>query len=535
MHAFIIYLFKVSCWVAIWWLLYRYFLRKETFFTFNRIYLMSGLVTSLIIPLLKITYPVEIVINQSTTSSVVENFQASVGNPVDIYFMLFYLYVFCGMLLIIRQLFLLLKLNRRLRSGGFTNVNNYRLVDSPDVQIPFSFFNCIFFNSRKTSEHEHQLIFAHERYHINQRHWIDLAIMECISIFLWFNPFVWLYRRSVQENHEYLADKAVIQSGYSPVYYRAALINQSMYSPVFPFVNSFAHYKFKRISMMKKENSNPLKKLAVLLLVPAMGFFLWAFAEPDYRITTIGQQPEYDYSTVNVPETVENVNVNDAVETVGTVRIVKAVKKVEAEAPVVLQNDTLRKVVEEVVVIGYGTQKKSSDSSTTDKNQEPVKVIGYGTRSSGSSPLIIIDGEEPSPTSLKNLVPEQIESISVLKDGSATSVYGEKGKNGVILITTKEKDQTPVVTVNEKNQPFDVSIRGTNFLNSSTPLYIIDEIESTENALKELNPNDIESITVLKNERATSVYGEKAKNGVILITTKKNKETSEKSAVDISG
>ena len=93
-----------------------------------------------------------------------------------------------------------------------------------------------------------------------------------------------------------------------------------------------------------------------------------------------------------------------------------------------------------------------------------------------------------------NIPSEKITSVTVLKGEDAIENYGDEGKDGVILITTK-----PI-------QPVE-------------PLYIVDGVE-TKN-IKGIDPNSIQSINVLKKEEETFKYGSKGKNGVILITTKK--------------
>ena len=546
MSAFFIYLFKVSCWFAIWWLIYLFFFRKEKFFTFNRIYLLTGLVASFLIPLITIYYPIEVFITQTSIVSVSEKIQTPVY-PVDIYSILFYIYVFCGVLFIIRQLFLLLKIKNIIRSSGFTILNNCRLVDSQDTKIPFSFYNYIFLNFRQIPEQERKLILTHECSHIKQRHWIDLTIVESIRIFLWFNPFVWLYQRSIKENHEYLADEAVLISGYSQVNYRAVLINQSLNTPVFSLVNPFAYYKFKRISMMKKESSNPLKKLAVLLLIPATGFFLWAFAEPEYHVTTIEvtQQLGNDYLNADDTTTTENVNLNNIDTLLTPQKDLQTTKSTPLKDEVVvvaygtMKKDTLNirnslsSSKDEVVVVGYGTMKKD----TLIGNESKIKIFNSNHRLS-YSPLIIIDGE-PSDYPLNELDPNQIESVSVLKDKSA-EVYGTRAKNGVILITTKKTEESPEVSENcieKQQQGFFINLNGTyvtcdstenqnqiivrgkGLLRNSSPLVIIDGEESNI-SLNSIDPNQIESISVLKDKTATTLYGEKGKNGVIIIETK---------------
>ena len=480
MSAFFIYLFKVSAWIAAWWLIYYFFLRKEKFYTFNRIYLMAGLAASLLIPLLKFHYPVEVFAPQIPAAAVAENIQAP-AHPVDIYSVLFYIYTLCALLFSIRQVFLILKIKNIIRSAGYTAVDNYRFVDSPKVEKPFSFLNYIFLNFRQIPEAERQLILVHERSHIFQRHWLDLVIADIIHIFLWFNPFMWFYLRAVKENHEYLADEAVIRSGYSPASYLAVLINQSLNIAVFPLVNTFTHYKFKRISMMKKETSNPLKKLAVTLLLPAACFFFWAFSEPEYHVTTV--------------------------EPVVTIHS----EQVKNEAVIVTVQD-VNKPSEDSTIRVDGVQKK----------KRPVTVY------KGSEPLYLIDGKETT-LSGNEIDPDQIESVEIFKDSSAVKFFGVKGKNGVVNITTKRNqpaavaDTTRVANVvinrvmpDKRNMTTSIFTRC-----EDSPMFIVDGKETAGDVINQMNPKEIESVSVLKNENATSIYGEKGKNGVVIITTKK--------------
>ena len=418
MIAFFIYLFKVSCWVAICWSVYYFFLRKETFYTFNRFYLITGLAVSFLIPLMKIYYPMEVFISRTSAINITDNIPSQ-ANPFNIYSILFFLYVFFILVLIIRQLYLLSKINCMIRSNGYTTVDNYCIVNSPDVKMPFSFYKYIFFNLQQIPEEERELILAHERSHISQRHWIDLAIAECICILLWFNPFMWLYLRSIKENHEYLADKSVINKGYSPVYYRVTLINQSFNTSIFPSAHSFAYYKFKRISMMKKENSNPLKKLTVILLIPVTGFFLWAFSEPEYHFTTI-----------DIPQQIEDIYLpaNDSI----IVKSAKMDQSVEKQIIVVSIKDTLK--VSSKTTISHEILVKEGEIKQIQETQDSVFEGGDDLM---NSPLYFIDKVKSSSSDLKRLSPNNIESITVLKDKSA-EIYGVNAKNGVILITTKK-------------------------------------------------------------------------------------------------
>ena len=152
--------------------------------------------------------------------------------------------------------------------------------------------------------------------------------------------------------------------------------------------------------------------------------------------------------------------------------------------------------------------------------------------------------------SIDQINPNDIESISVLKDKSATALYGEKGKNGVILITLKKPvklnvTKDPVNTgvsnnqteakdtfsirrktiTNRKGEKQEVYIAKQNDFLQNPPLFLLDDKEITEKQMKNIATDDIESISVLKDKSATELYGEKGKNGVVIIHLKENVKT----------
>jgi len=171
-----------------------------------------------------------------------------------------------------------------------------------------------------------------------------------------------------------------------------------------------------------------------------------------------------------------------------------------------------------------GTMQKGSENVTiTPSTQNGITIKATGGLT--GQPIYFVDGVEATSTILNELSPDSIESISVLKDKSATALYGEKGKNGVILITTKkfgQNNKSGNVTVGYGNYaallgnpaPFGSATGKTN-----QPLIIVNGKESGQ-SLNNIDPATIESVYVLKNEKATEKYGEKGKNGVIEIITK---------------
>lgn len=249
-------------------MIYFIFLRKETFFNFNRIYLLAGLILSLILPFLKYKYTINIGIPQS---SGVSESSAFTGLTPNQNFPLFYLKKIAGVAytgiaawIIFHHLMGLQKLEKIIKKWGYTRWNDkFKLVRSPEIKSYFSFYDYIFSEQKpQITKIEENLILAHEVAHIEQKHWIDTVLAQSVCALQWFNPFSWFYLHAIKVNHEYLADKAVLDKGNSQALYKATLINQTMKFSVFTFSNSFAESgKISRIKMLMKKTSSSAKKI----------------------------------------------------------------------------------------------------------------------------------------------------------------------------------------------------------------------------------------------------------------------------------
>jgi TonB-dependent SusC/RagA subfamily outer membrane receptor len=497
MNDFILYSFKSAIWITVFYGIYRFFLRNETFLKFNRAFLLAGMVASFALALCQFRYPVEImnpVWVETESASVPVNDAISVS-PDSVFLLI---YMAGALILFLYYGFSLSKVRKLIHRQSPNSGKKPKVIYVSGIQSSFSFFGYVFMDSQAESQDiEKELILAHEIAHVEQRHWVDIVLAQLVCVFQWFNPFAWLYLSAVKQNHEFLADRSVINKGYSPAVYQAVLVNNTLKVPVFAFTNSFAYYhKFKRITIMKKNVSKPAKKWAVLLLLPALAAFLAAFAQPEYHYSAILSSRLEPEKTV----------IQDTVTKTTHFKTVTASPKSTKKSA--------EKVANQVIVKDETNEAMENTDSTKNK-QVTFSTDDWGKT---DSPLVIVDGREY--TSSPNDV-ENIESLEIRKDKSATSVYGEKGENGVIIITTKRQTE-PVfasgkyVTCDEKNK---IRYSLNNPLGNS-PLYIVDGQETA--SINNLKPEDVESITVLKDNASTSIYGEKGKNGVIIITMKKN-------------
>lgn len=150
-------------------------------------------------------------------------------------------------------------------------------------------------------------------------------------------------------------------------------------------------------------------------------------------------------------------------------------------------------------------------------------------------PLIILDGKKITRAQMEQMSPDKFASISVLKDASASKLYGEEAKNGVILITSKSQnsdkkeeyhsdkiDEVVVLGGGSMKNPDILTVGyGTNW-KEGHPLYVVNGKILSDQNIKQLDKNDIENINIIKGEAATEKYGKKGENGVIEITSKAN-------------
>jgi TonB-dependent SusC/RagA subfamily outer membrane receptor len=477
-----VYLFKYGIWVALFWSVYWFFFRKETFFGFNRFFLLSGLALSFVLASCQYRYSVMLSIPPAAfpKNSPVQEFQPEFAvnwTPVAIG-----IYLAGVLVLLLHHLRGLNKIRSMIRKQRTHRRTSPSIIKTTEIRSSFSFFGYIFMDkSTNLSEVEKRLILEHETAHVTQRHWVDLLLAQIVCILQWFNPFAWLYLQAVRENHEFLADRSVLCRGNSPAVYHATLINCTLKTPVFALTNSFTYYnnKFKRIAMMKKNVSKSTKKFAVLLLVPAFAAFLSAFATPDYS-----------YST-SAPAGQDKVITDDTVTVIPSgARILDTVEDVSNEglkdAPFWVRKDKL-----------------------------PDDIVFY------------VDRKEVA--SINDLNPNDIHSFTIMKDQKAMELYG---KENVILIVTKkharetgmeENKNKSAIPVGKAKDISDIQIKSISdqlsSVNGQKPLIIVDGKEYSDN-MKSINADDIESVSIMKNASATTHYGEKGKGGVVIITTK---------------
>lgn len=286
MGAILVFMIKASICMAIFYTFYYFVLRKETGFVFIRVYLLSSILFAILLPFNSFSINAGLPENIQTTlvntshsvnelsgnnnangtvSTVLVN-SNQVTTPLYIKIIL-NVYLIISLLILARFLIALVRLGIIFRGSEKSRADkicyNYKIDSS------FTFFRYIIINPLNKTDYEIKHIIQHEKIHASQLHSIDLLMIELLTAVMWFNPFVWMMRKSLQQVHEYLADEGVLKSGINMFDYQSVLINQVAEERYIGLSSGFNHSLIKkRIIMMTKIKKNRWAKIKMLLIVP---------------------------------------------------------------------------------------------------------------------------------------------------------------------------------------------------------------------------------------------------------------------------
>lgn len=279
------YLLKVNVAFVLFYAFYRLFFYKDTFFKLRRAILLAFFGLALFYPLLNIQdwvrqqEPIADVIYMYSAMLPEATAKADAAASVDWYgwllgslgFIYWGIVAFlCGRFLV--QLSSILWLAHTSERVVIHETPVYALRKAAG---PFSFFRMVFLHPESHSDKETDEILTHECTHVSQWHSIDVILSEMMCMACWFNPFVWLLKREVRHNLEYLADNTVIQSGYDSKSYQYHLLGLAYHQSVTTLYNSFNVLHLKnRIMMMNKKRSPGIVRTKYLIFIPLVGILM---------------------------------------------------------------------------------------------------------------------------------------------------------------------------------------------------------------------------------------------------------------------
>ncbi len=274
------YFLKINVAIALFYIFYRLFFHKDTFFHWRRMALLCFFATSLLYPLLNIQgwikahEPMAAMADLYATIILPEQAVTPLQEPAmnwqEVIIQFAKVIYWSGMLLLVTRFFVqlgsIIRLHFQCSTSKIQGVHVHLLKKETS---PFSFFHWIFIHPQSHTESEISEIITHEETHARQYHSVDVLISEIMCIFCWFNPFIWLMKREVRGNLEYMADHRVLETGHDCKSYQYHLLGLAHHKAAANLSNSFNVLPLKnRIKMMNKRRTKEIGRTKYLMFLP---------------------------------------------------------------------------------------------------------------------------------------------------------------------------------------------------------------------------------------------------------------------------
>jgi len=577
MHPIVLYLLKMLLCSGLLYAYYRTALYNERFHQWNRFYLLGAMLLSVFVPLIEI--PVDTDGHAADLILVMEALPFTAKPRPMPFFTTEKIVLTIGVLV---SIMLLLNMLRNLylavykpyKEGEVSSREDIAVIITPEPTAPYSFFNWLFWRNDLQPHDEHgRRVLEHELTHIREKHSVDKLLTELLLIVFWCNPIFWLIKKELYIIHEFLADRKAITDHNGAAF--AQMILQTMHvhhTPPLanPFFSSQIKRRLKMITTSDKPQFSYLRRIAALVAMTGVSFILMLTLEKGMaQKAPPPPPPPPPPPQVSLPDSIKNISVQTTqgktIVTVtlqnGKVRKLTMDEAIKKGYPVPpppppppppptapprpnvanLTHAQVKEIVFETKLQRYKVAlSNNSFIDLTEAEGEllqkkfPDKIVVRfnGIKSEGTEPIYIYAGLQITKAQMEQINPDQIESIDVLKGDKAVSQYGDKGKNGVIVITPKNGDFSnnnsipnfsakevvvvgygPQQKATKEKNPVEMKTIDQNVL------FVLNGKKVSRDEITNLDPKSIKSMNVLKGETATTKYGSEGQNGVIEMST----------------
>ncbi len=600
----LIYLLKSASILTLFYFVYFIVLRKDTFFSSNRYYLIGGIIASLLLPF--VVFTKTIYIDAPVSNSFVSFYNNPISNPIieaqaytiDWWNVISIIYFVGALYMSLRFTKQLISLFTLIKNTPYRKANGFRYIKINEDINPFSFLKYIVYNPEKHTESELKMILKHEQIHAFQLHSIDIIIANILLIIQWMNPIGWLYKKSIEENLEFIADSETIQQIPSKKEYQLSLLKVITSNSLQPVLanNFYQSLIKKRIIMLHKKSSNTQNQWKLLLILPLLGVFLWSFnVEEEIKYNDyVTIEPVVDTSTepillkeeIITPKVIENKlfsekKNNKFIDSKITVTVDKNTSDTELEKLKKLFKDSYnvtlkfsgikRNSAGEIIKIKVSMKSKDSNASFNQDDSDGIgefKIsyddatgsISIGNNnahqmhvSSGEGNHYFHEIKEDEHGNVSTWISKDGNKVKkgkheyiIHKDGNREVIHinSDSDNHSSVWVTKdgnhiKKESHHVIIDIDSDSDEEDHIIHldsdedsifvhksddhGFFFVDSDgkDPLVFIDGKKSSKKEMEKLGSNAIETIEILKGDKAIEKYGKDAKDGVILIITKK--------------
>jgi bla regulator protein BlaR1 len=417
MPALFVFLFKVNIALLLFCAGYYLVLRHLTFYTLNRIYLVAAILFASIYPKInlsgflehhrQIAKPVEVIVLNWQAPA--KAFVKPLAQPN--YWLWAEVVLWAGVALFaLRLLVQLYSLYKLYRSSTAATIHNHdvRVINSDTG--PFSFWKSIYINPAKHNPSDLRSILLHEQIHVNELHTLDVLLAELSTIFYWFNPGVWLMKKAVRENIEFITDRKILKNGTDSKQYQYSLVNVSFSAAPQGIVNHFNISTIKkRIIMMNAKRSSKFNLTRYAFLVPAVVALLLVFSISKAALVKKAK-PAIKAFTALTSKSIEKNNLKTTAWNTKTT------------AAAIKSNIALQKLEKKIDTIRKG----KFFLSTSDKSDS----LNY-----------VINGVKSSKADLLKLDENKIHSVNIVTADDASKLLDHLNNNhGTVFITTDDSE-----------------------------------------------------------------------------------------------
>jgi hypothetical protein len=498
MKSLIYYLLQVTIASGILYGYYHFVLRNKKFHHYNRFYLLAAALICMLIPLLQIpvyfsedsTPPVVLQsLNLITVNSYSDTPAVFISPPKTNWLNWQHLswscYVLISFLFLLKIIFSLCRIRSIVRNNVIEKLDHINFVNTNEPETPFSFFRWMFWNRNiELSSEKGEQVFRHELFHIQQKHSWDIIFIELMTIVFWINPFFHLIRKELKAIHEFLADEFAVKKNqewkYAEFLLMQALNTQS--SLITPFFHNQIKRRIAMITTSKKPSYQYLRKLMVIpITVIAVGLVSFSYKQRLNR------------SSEGIP--IENFT-DTTPPNKGRVPMVIMLSAPKPWGKVVPSSAQL--------------------SNWQDEKNYGVWINEHRIQ---NNYLKNFHAKDFSHYFVSNLTPiaRKNDGFNVQVDLMTNDYYTNSylknwnGNRKIKISTTVAPDTVPKELKKYSNA-----------------LILVDGKEKTADELNEVDPNNIYSITIWKDKSSAEKYGDKGKNGVIEVITKRFRYENEK-------
>ncbi|MCZ4245886.1 TonB family protein [Pedobacter punctiformis] len=542
--SFAHYLLQVNLYLIVFYSCYKLLLDKETYFTLNRIYLVAAGILSLCIPFIRLEWLTEQKAAQSVYATVkwdavLQQATNVTENKTGINWGNLLVYIYCAGIVfflgrLVYNLFTVKKLLKTAKAGSAFSFFSQKVIDT---ELP-----------------ETAIIDIHEEAHIKQWHTADILFFEILGIIAWINPVIYLYKKAIKNIHEFLADELAAEFQGDKAEYAMLILSKSFGISPNALANGFFDKSLikKRIYMLHKE---PSKKAAILkygIFIPLFAIFIVfssATIRKNKQLISITDQIPMEKPIEMVQEIVSQPLAGSSVV------LAEHVKNAPAPLSVSAKNLKHSKNLTEPILIETPPKNEEKDNKIYDFvsiDKQPTfpggitKFYEYLSKSikypkaaqennvSGKvflSFIVETDGSLSDVAITRGLGSGTDEEALRVIGGSPKWNPGYTGGKPVRVKFNINVNFSLTNSIESKKSKSESAFKVPNLLYKTDKvtigpsdykgIVVLDgEVQTDNSVLNSINPQNIASISVLKDQSAVSIYGSKARDGAIVITSK---------------